>query len=518
MSSKATFNFRPFITSMIMDATSNQTPVAWVKTSMYSIGDKISANGKNYIATNTGVSSTTAPFHSSGTAVDGTVSWLFMGTSKVAGMSSNLYLTLGGTTAWADENNPPEPDVSDIGSGAYRNDILTAIMLGSRNMRHGIKNIPWSNGKLFSAFDASINLDEIGAYANPFYCVNSNQDIYKCINNGGGKPSTFEPVGRDLGFIISNTTDGHIWKYMGSVNITDITPFATPDYIPVSVKMFDDGSEQWRVQQAARAGSLSSFTDIVQVGLFETGRALTTTIYGAGSGAIATTTTQVTGQIDQIVLSNGGEGYGNNTFATVKYSNELGSGAVLKAVLTDGKITDVTLENVGTDYDNVSIFVVGDGTGASLSASINSVNGSISSVQIDNQGTGYTYANIFVVAGEHNAIATAILAPANGHGANIVIELASDTLLISSRQNASMRPYLLEGDASRFRQFMLISGLQGKTSVNNELMIGSKHPQYGSGTLYELNTARGIVVYVDNFSPITRAVNQEEYVKIEITI
>lgn len=52
----------------------------WAATTLYFIGDYVSANGKVYLCSNSGVSSAVAPSHSSGTATDGTVYWVWQST------------------------------------------------------------------------------------------------------------------------------------------------------------------------------------------------------------------------------------------------------------------------------------------------------------------------------------------------------------------------------------------------------------------------------------------------------
>lgn len=55
----------------------------WTAGTSYTVNKLIYANGKVYKATVAGVSGTTAPVHTSGTAADGTVTWQFIGTAAV---------------------------------------------------------------------------------------------------------------------------------------------------------------------------------------------------------------------------------------------------------------------------------------------------------------------------------------------------------------------------------------------------------------------------------------------------
>lgn len=54
---------------------------AWIASTAYAVGGKISSNGKVYLCTVAGTSGTIAPSHTSGTATDGGVTWTFVGTA-----------------------------------------------------------------------------------------------------------------------------------------------------------------------------------------------------------------------------------------------------------------------------------------------------------------------------------------------------------------------------------------------------------------------------------------------------
>ena len=77
-----------------------------------------------------------------------------------------------------------------------------------------------------------------------FYCVTSDDRVYKCINNNGGQPSTIEP-----GYTVHypfETPDGYIWKYMYTIPSYLKNKFATATEIPVvtadRTKIYSDGS------------------------------------------------------------------------------------------------------------------------------------------------------------------------------------------------------------------------------------------------------------------------------------
>lgn len=65
----------------ITGGTANQTP--WVASTAYTVGQQVNANNKVYEVTVAGTSGTTAPSHTTGTAIDGSATWKYIDTLSV---------------------------------------------------------------------------------------------------------------------------------------------------------------------------------------------------------------------------------------------------------------------------------------------------------------------------------------------------------------------------------------------------------------------------------------------------
>lgn len=63
------------------------TTPAWAATTAYVLGQAVISSGRLYVATTAGTSMATAPVHNSGSALDGTVVWLFVGSGAVTGLA-----------------------------------------------------------------------------------------------------------------------------------------------------------------------------------------------------------------------------------------------------------------------------------------------------------------------------------------------------------------------------------------------------------------------------------------------
>ncbi|MEY4431888.1 MAG: Synechococcus phage Bellamy, partial [Bacteroidota bacterium] len=102
------------------------------------------------------------------------------------------------------------------------------------------------------------------------------------------------------------------------------------------------------------------------------------------------------GKIKSVFIENGGVGYGSSEILNYNHQPnfklENGSGALLKPVVLNGRITNVIILNSGENYNSIpDIKVIGSGNGASLVPTI--IDGSIIDVKIVNQGFGYDSKN-----------------------------------------------------------------------------------------------------------------------------
>jgi len=109
---------------------------------------------------------------------------------------------------------------------------------------------------------------------------------------------------------------------------------------------------------------------------------------------------------------------------TLQANNEL--------LTVPGTINNIQIISGGYNYGVATVNIVGDGTGATATAT--TVGGVISKITITNQGSNYTYADVVITAntGAQGATARAIISPAAGHGKDAFDELYSKTLMFYS--------------------------------------------------------------------------------------
>ena len=124
----------------------------------------------------------------------------------------------------------------------------------------------------------------------------------------------------------------------------------------------------------------------------------------------------------------------------------------------EGAINIILVTNGGSGYTNVSnlsVTISGDGTGATATASINTVSNIVSNVTVTNFGTGYSYATVSIGGGGGSgANARAIISPPDGHGSNPLYELGGFNVMVNAKIRNSENGIL--PTSNDFRQIGII--------------------------------------------------------------
>ena len=175
------------------------------------------------------------------------------------------------------------------------------------------------------------------------------------------------------------------------------------------------------------------------------------------------------GQIIDVIIDNPGNSYKS---ANVTAFGSGGSGAKftvstsggqlntiqanVELLTVEGSIDCIRITNQGAGYENISIIIDGDGTGATAQAVI--LNGKLEKINITNRGQNYTYATINIISigivPTTLASARAIISPKYGHGKNAIKQLFSSTLMFyNTISNTNSSGFIFNND---YRQFGII--------------------------------------------------------------
>jgi len=258
----------------------------------------------------------------------------------------------------------------------------------------------WSSGTQYSAYDDN----HVGYPLQPFYVMNSNQEIYVCLQQGKdatGTPvnSTEQPTGNTTGTPFT-TSDGYVWKFLYSIGALNASKFLSSAYMPVqfvdsdqaaSVDATAEQVEQRAVEVAARAGEL--------VG---------------------------------VAVTAGGTGYTSTPTATVIGD---GTGAEITPVISGNALVNLLIKqdsagNLGGTNPN------GWATGSY-------------------RGSGYNRAQVKITGVGNGATGRAIIGPSKGLGADPRDDLKSSAVMFNAKIDGDEGGDFLLGD-NTFRQVLLL--------------------------------------------------------------
>lgn len=314
--------------------------------------------------------------------------------------SDNYYYAgIGRSEDWNDSDVAPVPENS------LKDARLARLALQSvKNITDQTFVVPrynWTSGAIYSAFD-----DEQQGYPiNAYYVMNSNQQVYICLQQGktGANPpqvvaSTVQPTGNTEGTAF-RTADGYMWKFLYSIGALKASKFISTAYIPVA-KMQDSTNAVLLLDEIG-VDSDSPAEDVEQQLIQQNA---------------------VPGQILGYQVVRGGSGYTSVPTLTIVGD---GNGAKAVPTVTGGAIVKVE---------------VGD-------------SGSVIAL-----GSGYTRASIKITGGGgDSAEIRPIIGPPNGLGADPRDELKSGAIMFNAKPTGDEDDtFVVNQD---FRQVMLLKNL-----------------------------------------------------------
>ena len=240
--------------------------------------------------------------------------------------ATTYYLFIGRSHSWATDTDaqgnsinegtdasPPTPN-DDITSEFYNyDDMLGAKIITSSDVSHVIPRRNWTTGTTYDMYEHNIsssNAANSGAtnlFDSTFFVMNSSFAVYKVIENDGATASTVEPTSTSNS--IFETSDGYRWKYMYSLTSSETLNFMSTDFIHVSTDS--------TVSAAAVDGALDTILVVAGGSSFTTSSGSTISaipIRGDGTGGIASVTIS-SGAIATATVTTAGSGY---TFAYIR--------------------------------------------------------------------------------------------------------------------------------------------------------------------------------------------------------
>lgn len=259
---------------------------------------------------------------------------------------STYYLGIGQSLPWgtytrADgrtdnlgSDTTPIVPADSVGEELYTfDDLLAAKKITASNVSYVIPRRNWTLGTVYDMYrhdygnritGTTTTLSSTSGASNLFdstyYVVNSQFNVYKCLDNGNGAQSLTEPTGTSTSII---TIGDYKWKYMYTLSASQQINFLSTDFMAVQTNS--------TVQTAAVDGQIN----IVKIKAGGTGGTNGTytniPIRGDGTGGEVTITISGTA-VTAVTVTNPGSGY---TFASITIAdiNTAGAGFLTNAEL-----------------------------------------------------------------------------------------------------------------------------------------------------------------------------------------
>ena len=372
------------------------------------------------------------------------------------GLSNPTQVGFGRTADW--NTNTPSP-VDNFNNISHVSDtMIFGKRVTSVNVRRLVRRIDWAQGTRYEMYrhDYSVTspspiTQSSRLYDANYYVMNSNYNVYICIDNGSsgisttGNASQDEPTFTDLEpSRAGESGDGYIWKYLFTVSPSDIIKFDSTEYISVP--------NNWSTSTDSQIQSVRENGD----------------------------STVNNNQIKKVYIENRGSGYSGGLGQEVSILGD-GTGGKVSLDVVSGKITNAVVSSGGKNYTYGIV-------------DLGSINANATS----------DFAKLIP-----------IIPPSKGHGYDLYKELGTDKILIYARFDDSTKDFPTDtkfsqigilknptsiGSTSVFTENQFSSLYSIKfSSVSGTVSIGDKISQSVTG-----GSAHGYVASYDSETKVLK--------------
>ena len=437
----------------------------------------------------------------------------------------------GNTIAEGTDASPPTPN-DDITSEFYNwDDMLGAKIIASTDVSRCIPRRNWTTGTTYDMYEHNIgssNAANSGAtnlWDSSFVVMNSAYAVYKCIENDGATASTVEPTSTSNS--IFSTSDGYRWKYMYSLTSAETLNFMSTDFIHCSTDS--------TVSAAAVDGALDTALVVAGGSGYNTSSGSTISaipIRGDGSSGVASVTIS-SGAVASVSITTAGTGY---TYAYITNADIIaatnaggsGSGANINVIIPPkGGHGSDALKELGAFYVMLNKSLVG----AEGTSDIGVAN-DFRRIGLVRNPTNFGTSTV-ASADTRRQIYAAIFSSVSGtFTADEEINQASTGAVGKVIEYDSTNKILYwyqtrfpdvgtdsDGNLTAFSGANAITGQSSSASAtpNTSSSATVNAVSFSSGySNPELAADSGDIIYVEERSPITRASDQTENIKLII--
>ena len=450
-----------------------------------------------------------------------------------------------GRTDYEGTDSLPNTPGDTVGREFYTyDDLVAAKRIQTSDVSFVIPRRNWTAGIVYDTYSHDIGEYTTGStsvrktstsgattlFDSTFYVLSSARNVYKCLDNNGGATSTDEPTGVSTSVI--TTTDSYKWKFMYTLSAAQQANFLSTDFMAVSPNS-NASSDQSNVISAAVNGSI----DIVKIKTPGSGGTNGTftgiPIRGDGNGGVATVVVSG-GAVTSVSVTTPGTGY---TFATISNAQIVSAGSTNLA----GSELDVIIPPKGGHGANAqeelgAFFVMMntslEGTESANSGDFSAVNDfrkiallrdpTKSASAVTNNTARLTKAVKIATSPTPGTFAAdeEINQASTGATGKVVEWDATNNILYYIQTRHNDAGVDANGNLTAFSGANVITGQGGSspTGTPDTSSTGTvNNVSFTSGySVPEIDHDSGDVLYIENRTPIQRAPDQTENIKLVI--
>ena len=392
------------------------------------------------------------------------------------------YLFIGKHTPYANDEIIEEISSSEVTDRVIWNDMICCKKIADNSLEMVIPRVTWTEDTVYKQYDDTVELNELltgNSTVSPMYIINSDNQVFKCINNNNGANSTIEPTSQSFTANGNTlTTDSYVWKYM--YEVPELNAFSTNTWIPAP-------SSTEKVQYAANN---STAVD---------GELVTVVVINPGSGYINDyiTIDPFTSSCTRLTLSNP-----NNDVPKLSYKMGVSGDGILNttyitAIDTFEGTLDISYptQSSGGGANTLYVFtrteIVGDGEDVVANTVV--TDGAITDIKVTNYGKNYTYANAVIYGTGTGAQTRIILPPKYGHSYDPAKELGAYNVMLNiNLGEIDSSEGGIISTSTKFRQYGILLNpcLYGTSTVvanANSVISQTTHITVDEGIPYEKN-------------------------------
>ena len=411
-------------------------------------------------------------------------------------------------------------------------DLLAVKRITSSDVSFASPRINWTSGTVYDYYrhdygnritgGTSIQSANSGAtnlYDANFYVMNSNFQVYKCLDNNNDGQSTIEPTGENT--LILETSDNYKWKYMFTLSASAQANFLSTDFMGVSSNStvsnaaVDGAVNIVKIKTAGTGGTNGTYTNIPMRG-------------DGSNGQVSITI--ASGSVTAVSVTNAGTGY---SYANIRVSdiNVAGGGSLTGAELDciiepKGGHGFDPFEELGaffvilnTSFEGAETANSGDFTTANDFRRVALLRDPKSAGSAATTATLRATKAVRLNSGAGTFQSDEVITQTNTGAVGKVVEFdTANNILFYTQTRYNDEGVDASGDGTLFSGTNVITGSTSSatgTPTGNTETVNNVSLVSGYSTS-EIDADSGDVMYIENRAPVNRSADQTENVKLII--